>query len=140
MALTKTYDLPRAERISRNVGIVTGKISFDSSYPTGGESLDLTDRLQTVLAVFIENKSGYIFEYDYTNKKVKAYYPTKSQSSSLAASITVTGTTGDGDAGTYTVNFSNEKAEVDAGVAEEVANGTDLSSVTNVHFVAYGLI
>ncbi|RLC39384.1 MAG: hypothetical protein DRH51_07225, partial [Candidatus Coatesbacteria bacterium] len=73
MALTKTYDLPSAERISRNVGIITGKISFDSSYPTGGESLDLTDRLKTVLAVFFENKGGYFFEYDYTNEKVKAY-------------------------------------------------------------------
>jgi len=140
MALTKTYDLPRAERISRNVGIVTGKISFDSSYPTGGESLDLTDRLRTVLAVFIENKSGYIFEYDYTNKKVKAYYPTKSQSSNLAGTVTVTSNTGDGDAGTYNVSFSGEKGEVDAGPGEEVADTTDLSSVTNVRFVAYGLI
>jgi len=108
MALTKSYDLPRAERISRNVGIVTGKISFDSSYPTGGESLDLTDRLQTVLAVFIENKSGYIFEYDYTNKKVKAYYGNYDQTSD--------------------------------GALTEVANTTDLSSITNVRFVAYGLI
>ena len=140
MALTKTYDLPRAEKISNNVGIITGKISFDSSYPTGGESLDLTDRLQTVLCVMFENKSGYMFEYDYTNKKVKVYYPTKSQSSNLAATVTITGNTGDGDAGTYNVSFSGEKGEVDAGAGEEVGNGTDLSSLTNVRFIAYGLV
>lgn len=140
MALTKTYDLPRAERISRNVGIVTGKISFGSSYPTGGESLELNDRLQSVLLVMFESKGGYMFEYDYTNKKVKVMYPTKSQTSNLAGTVTVTGTTGNGDAGTYNVSFTGTKGTVDAGVAEEVANATDLSSLTDVRFVAYGLI
>jgi len=38
MALTVSLTVPRAERLTNNLGIVTGKISFDSSYPTGGES------------------------------------------------------------------------------------------------------
>jgi len=183
MALTKTYDLPSAERISRNVGIITGKISFDSSYPTGGESLDLTDRLKTVLAVFFENKGGYFFEYDYTNEKVKAYTPSVQHNhdftgSALSAhshkAFTVNATEAAGDvtafvsitegdgtaqssvkighpggagsdididtesvsAGTPSGTISNASASAGA----EVGNGTDLSSVTNVRFVAYGLV
>lgn len=73
MALTITYDTPRAERISRNYGIVTGNITFDSSYPAEGESLDLTDRIRDVKVVQFENKAGYKFEYDATNDKVKVF-------------------------------------------------------------------
>ena len=155
MALTKSYDLPQAERVSRNVGIITGKISFDDSYPTGGESLDLTDRLKTVLAVFIENKSGYIFEYDYTNKKVKAFTPVKSMNATLNVKDNDdAGTVGvalyfdeDGTAGQrlqFVSPTNNDGSDtcvsISASPGAEVADATDLSSLTNVRFVAYGLI
>lgn len=73
MSLTVTYDTPRSERISRNIGIVTGTISFDNSYPYGGESLDLSSKFRDVFMVVFENKSGYKFEYDATNDKVKVF-------------------------------------------------------------------
>lgn len=50
-------------------------IAFDSSYPTGGEALSIADLdlgAEPVL-VLIPPKSGYIFEYDYTNHKVLVY-------------------------------------------------------------------
>jgi len=50
------------------------QIDFDSSYPTGGEALDLSAELPTVLAVMIEGKGGYEFSYDYANAKVLAYW------------------------------------------------------------------
>lgn len=49
-------------------------VDFDSSYPTGGEPLDLSGDFKDLLFVHIEPKSGYIFEYDYTSKKVLAYW------------------------------------------------------------------
>jgi hypothetical protein len=52
--------------------ILTGSVAFDSSYPTGGESMDISDMFTSLKAVFFESKGGYVFEYDYGNKKVKA--------------------------------------------------------------------
>ena len=48
-------------------------LTFDISYPTGGEPLALP--LNVVTDVFFESKSGYLFEYDNASKKVKAYTP-----------------------------------------------------------------
>ena len=50
-------------------------VDFDSSYPTGGESLTASDLgLNKVEFLIAESKSGYTFEYDYTNSKLLAYY------------------------------------------------------------------
>lgn len=49
------------------------KITFDSSYPTGGEALDLTSYVNNIETAMIEGSGGYVFEYDRTNKKVKAF-------------------------------------------------------------------
>ena len=49
------------------------KITFDSSYPTGGEPLDLTTYVENIETVGIEVSGGYVFQYDRTNKKVLAY-------------------------------------------------------------------
>lgn len=49
-------------------------IAFDSSYPTGGESLTAADLgLKTIDLLQIQSKSGLVFEYDYTNSKILAY-------------------------------------------------------------------
>tara|TARA_R100001509_G_scaffold128481_1_gene81886 strand:- start:3773 stop:4084 length:312 start_codon:yes stop_codon:yes gene_type:complete len=49
------------------------KITFDDSYPTGGEALDLTAYVENIETVGIEVSGGYVFQYDRTNKKVLAY-------------------------------------------------------------------
>jgi len=122
-----------------NKRIVFADVDFDSSYPTGGESLQASDvGLKAIDFLQATPKSGYIFEYDYTNEKLKAFYPTKSQDSNLAATVTVTSNTGDGDAVTYDVCFSGENGAVDAGPSEEVTNGTDLSSLTDVRVMIIG--
>lgn len=82
-------------------------IDFDNSYPTGGESLDLSSYFKELINVQINPKSGYVFEYDYTNKKVMAYY---------------------GD--------NNNAAD---GPLIEVPNATDLSSLTGVRVIAWGI-
>jgi hypothetical protein len=49
-------------------------LAFDSSYPTGGESLTPANlSLHIIESIAIDPKSGYTFEFDYTNNKVKAY-------------------------------------------------------------------
>lgn len=49
-------------------------ITFDSSYPTGGESLTAAMLgLASVLFAVVTPSGGYAFEYDYTNSKVIAY-------------------------------------------------------------------
>jgi len=51
-------------------------VDFDSSYAWGGESFDYTAKGFTrVDSVRIEPKDGISFEYDYTNKKIKAFVP-----------------------------------------------------------------
>lgn len=53
----------------------TGSIAFDSSYPTGGESLTAADLgLDSILFARFEPTSGYLFNYDLGNSKVLAWY------------------------------------------------------------------
>lgn len=83
-------------------------IAFDSSYPTGGEPLDVSGYFdKEVINVQINPTSGYVFEYDYTNKKVLAYYGNN-----------------DGDAD---------------GALVQVADTTDLSSLTSVKVLVWGI-
>lgn len=50
------------------------KFTFDSSYATGGESLTAGDfRLDSLILVHAEPVDGYVFAYDYTNSKLKAF-------------------------------------------------------------------
>ena len=50
------------------------EITFDSSYPTGGESLTASDiGFDQIVLAQIEPTDGMSFAYDYTNSKVKAY-------------------------------------------------------------------
>lgn len=48
-------------------------IDFDSSYPTGGEAIDISanERLAFVGA---QPTSGYVFQWDAANQKLLAYY------------------------------------------------------------------
>ncbi len=49
-------------------------VAFDSSYPTGGESLSAANMaLSTIHNVNCQTKGGYVFEYDYGNSTLLAY-------------------------------------------------------------------
>ena len=50
------------------------EITFDSSYPTGGESLTPgMIGFDDIINIVIEPSDGISFSYDYTNEKIKAY-------------------------------------------------------------------
>lgn len=55
--------------------VASGTFAFDSSYPTGGESIsEIWDAFKSVQGIIFPSRSGYVFDVDYTNKKVLAYY------------------------------------------------------------------
>ncbi len=74
VTITKKEGLGILEKCGLGIGMLTGSLAFDDSYPTGGETVDLSGYFSDIHMVLIEPKSGYVFEYDYTNKKVLAYY------------------------------------------------------------------
>lgn len=91
--------------------VTIARITFDSSYPTGGESLTAANLgLTTLYAVMPMSKDGYTFQYDLGNSKLLAY------------SIPDTTT---GDFTGYLPLY-------------QVANTTDLSGVDSVTVIAVG--
>lgn len=53
--------------------MVVASITFDSAYPTGGEPLTPASLgVSTIQALIPAPAGGYVFEYDYANKKLKA--------------------------------------------------------------------
>jgi len=147
MALVITYkeDKGMVDKCSHGYRMVTGSVAFDNSYPTNGEPMDMSKVFPNDLhLVLFEVKAGYIFEYDYTNKKVKAYYPTKAQAVANSGGNQLIATTGSAtasavDATTPHVDVpAGFRSAVDHGAAEEVQNTADLSALTAVRFVAIG--
>ena len=49
------------------------KVTFDDSYPTNGEALDLTAYVSNIETVHVEVSGGFVFQYDRTNKKLKVF-------------------------------------------------------------------
>lgn len=49
-------------------------VTFDNSYTTGGKALLPADfGMKTIAAVMATSQDGFLFSYDYTNQKLKAY-------------------------------------------------------------------
>ncbi len=77
-ALAITITVSRSYKVDRE-GVREGTIAFDSSYPTGGESIAASDfKLRTIRWVELQNKvdvSGNlkIFEWDATASTIKVY-------------------------------------------------------------------
>ena len=58
---------------NRNIYICD--IDFDTSYPTGGEALaPATVGMQSFDLVMVAPDAGYVFEFDYTNNLLLAYW------------------------------------------------------------------
>lgn len=76
MSATLTPDVRQntsANLAANRLKIQVGTMAFDSSYPTGGESVTVTN-MNHVAAMLLEPYGGYVFSYDVTNAKVLAYY------------------------------------------------------------------
>ena len=74
-AITYKEDKGMVDKCSHGYRLVTGSFLFSSSYPTNGEPCDMSKIFPKDLhMVTVEPKAGYLFVYDYTNKKVLAYW------------------------------------------------------------------
>jgi len=122
--------------------IVTGTIAFDSSYPTGGESFAASDLgLRTIdLMLFQSGTKGLAFEYDYTNSKVLAY--------AQGAVVGAAGaqilddfpiTAGPGVTADTHLSLKAGSATIGFGSLVQVASTNDLSTITGVRYVAFGV-
>ena len=70
--------------------IAVFKVTFDNSYTTGGLAFNPASYgISTPIAVIAADASGYSFEYDYTNKKLKAmFYDYANSASGPAIEVT----------------------------------------------------
>lgn len=121
---------------------VRGTIDFDASYPTGGEALAAKDLgLSVIDELRIFPKNGFVFEWDATNAKVKAF----SQgfvTGSTAQADSVLGALAENDAdaeGTFRAMGVAVDTTIKLGELLEVTSTTDLSGVTAVRFEALGV-
>lgn len=72
MALTLSETVPTIRGVQK-VRELT--VTFDSSYPTGGESFTPADAgFVNFDRVQVDPADGYVFEYDATNQKIIAYW------------------------------------------------------------------
>jgi len=140
----------KGHNIVGNIRQTIATINFDSSYPTGGEPLSARNlALGVVDNLQVFPKNGYIFEYDYTNSKLKAYHPRAAITNTLAVSTPVlahaSGATAVTSSAATVPNHTAAActitgvAGIAAGVGTEVPNTTDLSALTNVRIVAMGV-
>ena len=77
MALALTYKTKERviEKCAKDFKILIGALTLTGTYVTNGEAMDISDYFPSELQlVLVESKGGFVFEYDYTAKKVKAYY------------------------------------------------------------------
>ena len=139
MSLTVTFDFPRAKRIQRHWGVISGKIAFDSSYPTGGELANaannsISGKFKSCKEIHCMPNQGYVFEYDQTNDKIKAFVPISAVNTSVTAGANNT---------LVMANSRIEHAGAGAGgqvALAEASNTANLVAVNDVRFVAYGTL
>lgn len=122
MALTIALDAqPDGRTFSGARQVRRGTITFDSSYPTGGEAITKTNLfLHSLDELTVYPTSGLVFEWDKTNGKIIAYRSagftpagTNSAPAFTGSAPTFTGTAPVGS----TVNFTDSDGAAAAGVA-----------------------
>jgi hypothetical protein len=139
LSITKTGDW---SGVAGNLRYAYVTIDFDSSYPTGGESLTAADLgMRTILDINIRPKSGLVFEYDYTNSKVLAY--TQGVAHGAAGAVTLDDypvTAGVGaTSGASISREASATSPLRLGPLKEIASTDDLSSITGVRVFAWGI-
>jgi hypothetical protein len=139
MSLTVVFDYPRAKKLHRHWGMVSGNIAFDSSYPTGGELANaannsISGKFKSCKEILCTPTAGYHFEYDATNNKIKVMQP-----------ISLVDGTATAGANNTVVSANSQLELAGTGTAlevkhQEVSNTANLVALTDVRFVAYGTL
>tara|TARA_R110000824_G_scaffold387918_1_gene583327 strand:- start:379 stop:807 length:429 start_codon:yes stop_codon:yes gene_type:complete len=128
--------------IQGNKRTTIANFDFDSSYPTGGETLTPANLgLRVIEHIDIFPQGGATFEYDYTNEKVLARFPGFTIEG--AGSLTLDDYQLKGVGSTVATSIGLE-ASLSAdtthrfGIMPEAASTEDLSSITGVRVFAIG--
>lgn len=122
-----------------NKRVITADIDFDSSYPTGGESLVAADlkHLKKIDFLVASPNDGFTFEYDYTNSKLKALCPGVVTTAAGAGTLDDFPLSGVG-ATSASIGLTAGNTTTRFGGQVEVASTADLSTVTDVKVWAFG--
>lgn len=121
-------------------------LAFDSSYPTGGESLTPADLGLTTKIDYLsaEPIAGFKFQYDRANSKLKAFTNNilikggQAAAGTAAAAYYATDILGK-EAATDKTILGTAASTKGGIVGAEVANTTDLSAVTGIRVFAVGV-
>lgn len=76
MSLAVTVTSQKSERMTRNMGVLAGKMAFNDTYTTGGfdaAGISKYFKSSRLFSVQCEQEAGYAFMYDDTNDKIKVY-------------------------------------------------------------------
>lgn len=135
MALSVTIN--KTDTVGRYLKVKTGTVTFDSSYATGGEALTAANLgFSTSVQTFVASPAGgLIFQYDFDNSKLKAIYPTGG--SAAPASLAAPAVSVPAGETAVTSDAAQPNLTETAGISKEVANTTNLSTVTT-YFIAFG--
>ena len=119
------------EGVAGDLRYWAGTILLDSSYPTGGYAITATNFLfgSTTYLLNVGESSGVVPEWDRTNSKIKMFYPTGGSAASPAALAAPFVTLASGTSAINSPGLALTDA-VTPGQGKEVANATDLSTLT----------
>ncbi len=136
MALS--YSVPR-QTVMGNMRMATGTISFDSSYSTGGLAFDPAQLgMSSIELIVFAPTSGVVFEFDHSNVKVKAFFPTGGAGTPGSALATASGLAASGASTASAVDATRPTVALLPGVGTEVPASQNLSTLTGVRFFAVG--
>lgn len=141
MGLTVVNKNPNKSAVSAGaLRVSTIEVDYDSSYATGGEALVAADfGLQRLDLVLASPKQGFMFEYDYTNAKLKAFFPTGGAGTPAAALAVPAGLAATGASTASAVDATRPTVAILPGVGAEVASTQNLSTLVGVRVLAIGI-
>ena len=106
--------------------VVFADVTFDTSYPTGGElGLEALLGMGAFNLVLASPNKGLLFEYDHGNKKLMAFYPTGGATAAPTTLAAPKGVANAAGADTITI----DPVPITPGQAKEVGDTADLSTV-----------
>ncbi|KKK50096.1 hypothetical protein LCGC14_3128430 [marine sediment metagenome] len=106
--------------------VVFADVTFDASYPTGGElGLEALLNMGGFDFLLAAPNKGLMFEYDFTNKKLMAFYPTGGATAAPTTLAAPKGVASAAGADTITI----DPVPITPGQAKEVGSTADLSTV-----------
>ena len=73
MAIAITFDTADAQRISRRMGMMTGKCDFGTQVTAGLAVTDISAKFKTLLSLNFAGNGGYVHQWSKTDAVVKSY-------------------------------------------------------------------